>query len=197
MFVVIDGLIGVGKSSLATSLAEYLNYDVHLEPTDQNPFLQDYYKNPARWSFAMQMYLLSTRFASQQRAIWNTENGCIHDQSIFADMVFAEVQKEQGLMTDCEYSTYLSHVAILQNFIKKPDLILFLRAPLPVVMERIRKRNRATEDLIPLDYMKCLERHYDGYIEKMKKEGHNIIEMNWSEFMPANVVASRLFLADI
>jgi deoxyadenosine kinase len=110
VFIVISGLIGAGKSTLATALAKRLSLPVYYEPVTNNTYLEDFYKDTAKYSFAMQVYLLNARFKQQQEIIWGGKGG-VQDRSIYEDSIFAKVRFSLHLTAHVE--TVLSSLALL------------------------------------------------------------------------------------
>lgn len=124
-FVGIAGLIGAGKTTLATTLAEHLNLPVYYEPVADNAYLADFYGNPAKYAFATQIYLLNRRFQQHQEIIWRG-GGAVQDRTIYEDAVFAKTLVKQGLMDQRDYQTYLELFKHMSNFMCRPNVIVFL-----------------------------------------------------------------------
>ena len=179
-FIGIAGLIGVGKSTLTEKLAEALGYKAFFEPVSSNPYLAEFYKEPEKFSFEMQIYFLSERFRQHQELIW-AEGGGVQDRTIYEDSVFAKSLLEKGLLSPRSYETYTKLFSIMSNFLAIPTIIIFLKAHPEVCLERIRRRSRSQEVGISLEYLETLEKHYGELMEKLGKLT-TVIELDWTEF---------------
>lgn len=160
-FIGIAGLIGAGKTTLAHSLGAHLSLPVHLEPVIDNEYLADFYRDTARYSFAMQVYLLNRRFQQHQEIIWRGRSA-VQDRTIYEDSIFAKMLAKTGLMDERDYRTYVELFRNMSNFMCKPSVIVFLDVSPEGSAERIAMRSRDVESKIKLDYLKAL---YDGYQE--------------------------------
>jgi len=166
MFIGVSGLIGVGKTTLTSSLAGALGYKTCFEPVEENPYLEDFYDDMERWTFNMQLYLLAERFRLHQEVIWNpchqAGGGIVQDRTIYEDTIFARMHQEDGLMSKRDFDVYLHHFEIMKRFLVYPDIIIYLRVSPEVAMERIKSRGRHAEEGMEMSY---LQRLYDGYEE--------------------------------
>ncbi len=168
LFIGIAGMIGAGKSTLATSLAKHLGIKAYYEPVETNEYLEDFYRDTAKYSFAMQVYLLTQRFRQHQEIIWRGESA-VQDRTIYEDSVFAEMLAESGLMEERDYRTYRQLFQYMSNFMCKPNVIVYLDVKPERSLERINMRSRDVESGISLDYLKNLYRHYQTFIEEISK----------------------------
>src|SRR2546426_7023782 len=135
-FLAIAGNIGVGKTELTLRLSEELGWAAYFEPVVQNPYLDPFYENMQRWSFHLQIYFLSERFKAQVE-IGRSPIPFIQDRTIYEDAeIFARTLHDQGSMTGVDYQNYVSLFQILVSFLRRPDLVLYLRASPEVLMER-------------------------------------------------------------
>lgn len=171
MIVSILGLIGTGKSTLVNKLASNNSYIVFEEPVDSNPFLSDYYKDPNRWSFTLQVYYLWERYKQAQEAFMKSMKGetVILDSSIYSDFAFAMLQYDRGYFTDDEYSTYTNMHRIITAQTAYPDITIWLQLSPEQTLERIKERSRDCESEIPLKYLKSLNKAYQTVLEKLSK----------------------------
>jgi deoxyadenosine kinase len=105
IFIGIAGMIGAGKSTLAAALGQHLGIDCYYEPVTDNEYLADFYRDTARYSFAMQVYLLNRRFQQHQEIIWRGRSA-VQDRTIYEDSIFAKMLARTGLMDERDYRTY-------------------------------------------------------------------------------------------
>ncbi len=169
-FLAIAGNIGVGKTELTTRLSAELGWMAYYEPVIQNPYLDDFYADMARWSFHLQIYFLSERFKAQVQ-IGASPLPFIQDRTIYEDAeIFARVLHDQGSMTDVDYRNYTALFHVLVGFLRRPDLIIYLKASPDVLMERIARRGRASEKSIGRDYIERLNFAYDDWMRRARAE---------------------------
>ncbi len=161
IFIGIAGMIGAGKSTLAAALGQHLGIDTYYEPVADNEYLADFYTDTARYSFAMQVYLLNRRFQQHQEIIWRGRSA-VQDRTIYEDSIFAKILAQTGLMDERDYRTYVELFRNMSNFMCKPSVIVFLDVSPEASIERIKMRSRDVETGIGIDYLKAL---YDGYQE--------------------------------
>ena len=186
-FVAISGLIGAGKTTLATALGKELGLPIFYEPVIDNVYLTDFYADMAKYSFPLQVFLLNKRFAQQQQIIWSG-NGGIQDRSIYEDAVFARMLKNSGLMTERDYDTYLSLFNHMSNFMRKPNVIIHLEVSPEESLERIKSRSRGCETGISLEYLQGLHTAYEEFIADISRV-IPVIKVNWSTFQSTEDVA--------
>jgi len=155
-FVVIDGPIGVGKSSLAEILGEKLGWKVGFESVTDNPFLSDFYKNPSRWAFQLNTYFMVTR---QEQYLWATDNRkpTVLDRSIHGDLhIFMKYFLMNGDISERDYVLYVKLFNAIMEKTPIPDLMIYLTAPVDTLMGWIKKRGRGMEKAITREYMVSL-----------------------------------------
>ena len=176
-FLAVAGNIGVGKTELTLRLSEELGWAAYFEPVIQNPYLDAFYDNMARWSFHLQIYFLSERFKSQVE-IGRGAQPFIQDRTIYEDAeIFARTLREQGSMTAVDYDNYVSLFHVLMGYLRKPDVILYLRATPAELMKRIAKRGRPSEQTITIDYIARLNHAYDDWMRRARSE-YEVIEID-------------------
>jgi len=167
-FLAIAGNIGVGKTELTTRLSRELGWVAYYEPVIQNPYLDPFYKDMPRWSFHLQIYFLSERFKAQVE-ISKGSLPFIQDRTIYEDAeIFARVLHAQGSMTDVDYDNYTSLFGVMVDFLRKPDVILYLKASPETLMGRIAQRGRESEKGIGIDYITRLSNAYDAWMERAR-----------------------------
>ncbi len=179
-FMAIAGNIGVGKTTITNKLSERLKLEPFFERVIDNPYLDDFYKDMNRWSFNLQIFFLSNRF-NDQRIISNSPAPCIQDRSIYEDAeIFAYILHKQGFMTDRDYENYRDLFAIMTQYLRKPDLIVYLRASTWTLISRIRKRGRDYEQKISKDYLFELNEAYERWINSIK-DSYNVLIVDADE----------------
>jgi deoxyadenosine/deoxycytidine kinase len=169
-FLAIAGNIGVGKTELTNRLAAELGWLAYYEPVVHNPYLDVFYADMPRWSFHLQIYFLSERFKAQAQ-IGQSVLPFIQDRTIYEDSeIFAKTLHEQGAMTTVDFENYRSLFRILASYLRKPDLILYLKASPEVLLDRIARRGRPSEQGISSDYITRLNRAYDDWMARARSE---------------------------
>jgi len=164
MYIAIAGNIGSGKSSLTKLLSNHYGWEPRFETVEQNPYLQDYYKDIHRWSFNMEVFFLKERFRDLLY-IQQAQNDIIQDRTIFEGVyVFMENNKAMGHLTDRDYETYMELFNQMISVVRPPDLLIYLKASVPHLVGNIQKRGREYEQSIKLDYLENLNRRYDDFI---------------------------------
>lgn len=180
LFIGISGIIGAGKTTLATELSKIMNLPVYFEPVIDNVYLHDFYTDMKKYAFPLQIYLLNKRFSQHQQIIWNKEGG-IQDRTIYEDMIFAKILHTDGFIDQRDYDTYIDLFSNMSNFMKKNTLIVHLDVTPEEAMERIKERARGCEVNISLDYLKKL---YQGYEDFLSEISHIIpvIRVKYDKF---------------
>jgi deoxyadenosine/deoxycytidine kinase len=163
-FIAVAGNIGVGKSTLVTLLSERLGWKPFYEPVEENPYLADFYQDMQRWAFHSQIYFLTRRLRIHRQLI-NCDRSAIQDRSVYEDAeVFANNLFRQGLLGDRDYRSYHDLYQVLVEFLPPPDLVIYLRASVPTLVERIRSRGRDYERQISSIYLQQLNELYESWI---------------------------------
>jgi deoxyadenosine/deoxycytidine kinase len=181
--IAIAGNIGAGKTTLTTELARHFNWHPHYEDVEDNPYLSDFYHDMHRWSFNLQVYFLNSRY----RQILNIQNGArtvIQDRTIYEDAnIFAPNLHEMGLMTRRDYENYRSLFELMMQHVRPPDLLIYLRASVPTLVDHIQTRGRDYEGSISLDYLKRLNERYDNWISTYKEGKLLVINSDQTDFL--------------
>lgn len=163
-FVLVSGNIGAGKTSLTEGLGNRLGWLTGFESVADNPYLADFYHDMKAWAFYLQVFFLGHR-AEQHQKMARDPRSAIIDRSIFEDAeIFARVSLELGNVSQRDYDTYRKLYDIVVGSLPAPDLLLFLKAPTSVLLERIRARGRAMEQSITEDYLALLEKYYEEWL---------------------------------
>jgi len=165
MHIAIAGNIGSGKTTLTGLLAKHFGLEPHYEDVDTNPYLNSFYEDMQRWSFNLQIYFLNSRFR-QVVAIRKSGKTVVQDRTIYEDAnIFAPNLHSMNLMSTRDFDNYLSLFELMSSFIQPPDLLIYLRATVPTLVNQIQKRGRDYENAIRLDYLKNLNERYEEWIE--------------------------------
>jgi deoxyadenosine/deoxycytidine kinase len=152
MHIAVAGNIGAGKTTLTQMLSKHYGWDTHFEDIEQNPYLNDFYEDMQRWSFNLQIYYLNSRF-TQIQEIKEASNTVIQDRTIYEDA-----------------------------FVSAPDLLIYLRASVPTLVNHIQLRGREYEESIRLDYLKRLNDRYEAWISTYDKGKLLIIDIDNNRF---------------
>ena len=186
MHIAISGNIGSGKTTLAEKLAKHYRWDAEFESVDNNPYLADFYEDMERWAFHLQIYFLNSRI-KQIKRIQEARNTVVQDRTIYEDAnIFARNLHGSGYINDRDYQNYLSIYESMIDFVKAPDLLIYLKADIPKLIEQIQKRGRAFEDAMRIDYLKNLNQHYEEWIKGYDLGKLLIIDVNHMDFVENN-----------
>ncbi len=162
--IAIAGNIGSGKTTLAAKLGKHYGWQVLFESVEDNPYLRDFYEDMKRWAFHLQIYFLNSRF-KQINEIRSASKATIQDRTIYEDAyIFAANLHKSGHINERDYNSYLDIFHSMVKFVEPPDLLIYLRADIPKLVEQIQKRGRDYESAIRLDYLKTLNEHYEDWI---------------------------------
>ena len=185
MLIVVGGMIGLGKSSVAEILGNHFNSEVFYESVDDNPILPLFYSESEeeilknRYPFLLQLYFLNTRFKSIKEALYNDNN--VLDRSIYEDWYFAKKNMELGRISELEMNTY---EGLLENMLeelkelpkKAPDIMVYLKGSFETVMKRINLRGRDFEvDESLKEYYHFLWKDYDNWVNNHYKASEVLI----------------------
>ena len=182
LFVAIAGNIGAGKTTLTTKLSNRLNWKAYYEQVVDNPYLNDFYGDMKRWSFHLQIYFLSNRFKNQKE-ISDWPDSCIQDRSIYEDVeIFAYTLHKQGFMSDRDFKNYHELFDTMIQYLRTPDIILYLRSSVDRLLSQIKKRGREYEKSIDKDYIISLNEAYDAWIERAQESGFRVITIETKNY---------------
>ena len=181
--IAICGNIGSGKTTLAEKLARHYGWTALFESVDHNPYLRDFYQDMAKWSFHLQIYFLNSRF-KQVNQIRESKRPIIQDRTIYEDAyIFAANLRQNGFMTERDFATYKDIFESMLQFVKPPDLLIYLKADIPKLVQQIEKRGRDFEYAIRIDYLMSLNAHYEEWIGNYKLGKLLVIDVNKIDFV--------------
>lgn len=185
MHISVAGNIGAGKTSLTKLLAKHYNWEANYEDADTNPYLDDFYEDMLRWSFNLQIYFLFTRFKKIQQ-IHKSGKNIIQDRTIYEDAhIFAPNLHAMNLLSTRDHETYQRLYDFINSFIDPPNLLIYLRASVPTLVNQIQNRGRNYENTIRLDYLKRLNERYEAWIANYEYK-HIIIDVDSNDFINNN-----------
>jgi deoxyadenosine/deoxycytidine kinase len=182
MHIAVAGNIGAGKTTLTKLLAKHYKWTPHFEDVDENPYLTDFYDDMQRWSFNLQVYFLNSRF-NQILEIRNSGQTVIQDRTIYEDaFIFAPNLHAMGLMTTRDFDNYFSLFQLMSKLVQAPDLLIYLRAGVPTLVQQIQQRGRKYENTIRLDYLKRLNERYEAWVSNYTLGKLLIIDVDNTDF---------------
>jgi deoxyadenosine/deoxycytidine kinase len=165
MHIAVAGNIGSGKTTITGLLAKHFGWEAQYEDVDDNPYLNDFYEDMQRWSFNLQIYFLNSRF-SQIVSIRQSNKTVIQDRTIYEDAyIFAPNLHSMGLMSTRDFENYFALFNLMSSLIEPPDLLIYLRASIPTLVNQINNRGRRYENNIRLDYLRRLNERYEAWVE--------------------------------
>lgn len=180
--IAVAGNIGAGKTTLTEMLSKHYKWIPQFEDVDHNPYLYDFYEDMPRWSFNLQIYFLNSRLTRLLDIQKGTET-VIQDRTIYEDAnIFAPNLHDMGLMSKRDYENYFQFFQTLKRLVQPPDLLIYLQASLPTLVEQIQKRGREYEENIRIDYLKKLNAYYGKWIAEYKEGALLVIDVDKNKF---------------
>lgn len=165
MHIGIAGNIGCGKTTLTGMLAEHYGWTPRYESVTFNPYLEDYYADIPRWSFALETYFLKQRFKDVLE-IANSDDVIVQDRTIFEGVyIFVANNKALGNLSDRDYDTFMELFDLMMSLVKAPDLMIYLKSSIPHLVSQIQKRGRDYEQTMSIEYLTGLNNRYDDWME--------------------------------
>lgn len=162
--VVVAGNIGAGKTALTERIGHRMKWDTGFESVADNPYLPDFYADMKTWSFHLQMYFLGHR-AEQYKKLADAPTSVILDRSIYEDAhIFVRALHHLGNLTERDHDAYKRLYEVVLSGLPTPNLLIYLKAPVPTLMERIKRRARGMETGIEEDYLKLLDSFYEDWL---------------------------------
>lgn len=183
IFLAVAGNIGAGKSSLTRLLSERMKLRPFFESVEDNPYLNDFYADMQRWSFNLQVYFLSNRFRSH-KVITEGPQSVILDRVIYEDAeIFARNLYEIGKMDERDYQNYVALYGVMTEYLRAPDILIYLRANIDTLLRQISLRGREFEKSITREYLEQLNRHYEGWIGRYDRGNLLVVESDALDFV--------------
>ncbi len=168
MHIGVAGNIGSGKTTLTRMLAEHYGWKPQFESVTYNPYLEDYYKDIARWSYNLETYFLAQRFRDVLE-IAKSKEVIIQDRTLMEGVyIFVANNYEMGNLSDRDYATYMQLFELMMSTVRQPDLLIYLKSGIEHLVANIQKRGRDYEQSISIDYLAGLNRHYEEWIGSYK-----------------------------
>ena len=178
-FIGLAGNIGVGKTTFTKLLSEKLNLTPFFESVSDNPYLSDFYNDMKRWSFNLQVFFLHKRFEMHQKMSASLTS-VIQDRTIYEDLeIFAKNLYRLGKLSQRDWDNYYGLFKVMNFYLKRPDLIIYLKADTDTLLRRIKKRGRDYENSIDPEYIHTLNTSYDRWIESISDQPVMIIETDY------------------
>lgn len=193
MFIGIVGCMGVGKSRLTEALAKRLGYKAFFEPVKENPYLDDFYANGQRWSFEMQIFMLTHRFRQhlEVQDLAKKDIGVVQDQIIYGDVLYGQLTHEFGLMDKRDYANYKAHFETLRPLLQLPDVVINLETSIDTIEQRIHGRGRESERGISRDYLNRLTELFADWTTSVE-QNTKVIRLDWTTFQPVDEVVKEI-----
>lgn len=179
-YIVVEGVLGVGKTSLCERLAKEFGARLVLEATDENPFLEKFYEDRRGYAFQAQIFFLLNRYRQQQKIAQGDlfHRNLVCDYHFAKDRIFAYLNLEEN-----ELNLYERLCGMLAEKIMKPDLVIYLQASTEVLMQRLAQRGRKFEKSIDLDYVERLNQAYNYYFFHYQETPLLVVNTNDIDFV--------------
>ncbi|HSQ26068.1 MAG TPA: deoxynucleoside kinase [Anaerolineales bacterium] len=163
--ILLAGNIGAGKTSLTERLGSRLSWQTAFESVSDNPYLPDFYADMRSWSFHLQVFFLGHR-AQQYLDLYHSPHSAILDRSLYEDAyIFARALHHLGNLSERDYLAYRRVFDLVVKHLPAPDLLIYVKAPVPVLINRIQRRGREMESGISADYLSLLETFYEDWLQ--------------------------------
>ena len=170
MYIGVAGNIGSGKTTLTQLLNSEFGWKPQYESVEDNPYLEDFYSDMQRWAFNLQVYFLTKRFQTVQQIRWSKET-VVQDRTIYEDAyIFADNLFQMQLINTRDFTAYMELFKVMDSFLTRPDLLIYLRASVSTLLSQIKHRNRSFEAGIRAEYLQQLNDKYEAWIDKYEGE---------------------------
>ncbi len=181
--IAVAGNIGAGKTTLVNRLSDHFGWRPLFESVDDNPYLEDFYEDMHQWAFPLQVYFLNSRF-NQAMDIRSSDLTIIQDRTIFEDAhIFARNLYEGKYLSQRDYDNYLGLFKSMSSLVQPPDLLIYLKASVPTLMDHISERGRDYEETISIGYLESLNRMYEDWIRSYTHGKLLIIPVDQIDFV--------------
>ncbi len=181
--IAIAGNIGAGKSTLVEFLSRTYGISPYYEPSEDNPYLPDFYEDMKRWSFHSQLYFLSNKFRIHQK-LDRMPGLVVLDRTVFEDAeIFATALHDMRCIDDRDWATYCEFYKSILGAINPPDLLIYLRCSMRTLRQRIKLRGREMEQDVPLAYLTRLDRLYEDWISSYKMSDILVLETDKLDYI--------------
>lgn len=195
-FIAIAGNIGVGKSTLTKKLAEHLKWKAYQEPVTQNPYLEDFYKDMKKWAFHSQMYFMGKRLQDHYN-ILKEKKSVVQDRTIYENSeIFARNLHNRGYINSRDWKSYQQIYKTCENILPAPDLVIYLKASVDKIMDRIALRGREFEKGIDRKYIRELNDLYDRWAGNFNQS--QVLILSYDDLdLKNNNIDFESFLAEV
>lgn len=191
MYIAIAGNIGSGKTSLTEIIAQRLGARIYEEDID-NPYLNDFYRDMGRWAFNLQIYFLGSRIRQAAGMLAQCGN-LVQDRTVYEDAhIFATNLHDMGLMSTRDFDSYMRIFDIAAHMIPAPDILIYLKASVPTLIQQIKKRGREYEMSIQKDYLERLNEKYENWINNIYRGEVITVNMDEEDFIANPEVVDRI-----
>ncbi|XP_065897293.1 deoxyguanosine kinase-like [Dysidea avara] len=196
--VLVEGNIGVGKTTLCRELADRLKYKMFCEPATENPYLAKFYSNPKKYALQLQLWIFNQRchtYVDAMEHVAKTGGGAILDRSVYSDCVFANVGRNEGYINKEGYAVYEKLRNEVLQKLSPPNCVIYLSTTPEICHERVGIRGRDCESGLPLDYLAALHDEYNLFVDEMrnyKDRSCCVMEFDWSKFGSTEKIAQRI-----
>ncbi len=180
-YLVVEGVIGVGKTSLTQRLARLFRAEALYEPVTENPFLARFYQDPERYAFPTQIFFLINRYrqlVNVVQPLLRQGRSIVADYGLLKDPIFAQLN-----LKDDELDVYFQVYEALQERLPQPDLVVYLRAPLSQILEHIARRGREFERNISPAYLERLAQAYDRALDPTRRDDVLVLDTTGMDFV--------------
>ncbi len=192
-FIAIAGNIGAGKSTMVRFLARRFDLQPLYEPVEDNPYLDDFYRDMAAYAFPSQIFYLTRKYALHSHAQRSGER-IILDRTIYEDAdIFAASLRARRVFNKRDYATYRELYDVIRDEVQPPDLLIYLRCSVRGLRRRIKKRGRASEMEIPVGYIRRLNQRYEKWFDEYDLGPKAVVETERLNYLTDIIARVDLF----